>query len=61
MDGIAVLININYGLRKMRSVETKEELIAHIRYIKEAANNKEFGLEFLDLLPCNSYKIYSDK
>lgn len=34
--GIAVLININFGLNKYKSVATRDELFAHIRYIREA-------------------------
>jgi len=61
MHGIAVLININFGLKKKRCVNSKEELFAHIQYIRQATQKNQFGLEFLDLLPCNSYKIYSEK
>jgi hypothetical protein len=44
----------------MRSVKSKEELYAHIHLIREATKKNQFGLEFLDKLPANSYKIYSD-
>jgi hypothetical protein len=44
----------------MRSVKSKDELYAHIRVIREATKKNQFGLEFLDKLPVNSYKIYSD-
>jgi hypothetical protein len=60
LAGIAVLININFGLSRYRSVASKEEMYAHIRYIREATKKNQFGLEFLDKLPTNSYKIYSD-
>ncbi len=36
LAGIAVLININFGLSRYKSVASKEELYAHIRYIREA-------------------------
>ncbi len=64
MNGIAVLISINHGHhgpRKFRSVESHEELCTHMDYIRESAKFGKFCLEFLDKLPCNSYKIYSDK
>lgn len=44
----------------MKSVSSKDELFAHIQYIRQAAKKNQFGLEFLDKLPSNSYKIYSD-
>jgi hypothetical protein len=42
MNGIAVLISINHGLKKNRSVNSKEELFAHINLIREAAKYGNF-------------------
>jgi hypothetical protein len=59
--GIAVLVNLNQGIGLRRSVKSEEELLRHIKLIEWCTFEQLYTLEFLDMLPCNSFKIFSDQ
>ncbi len=58
---VAVLINLNLGLGLRRSVKDADELLRHTRLIEKFTQKQFYQLEFLDELPCGSYKIFSNQ
>jgi len=60
-NSIAVLINLNLGLGLRRSVKDETELLRHTKLIEKFTHKQFYQLEFLDELPCGSYKIFSDQ
>lgn len=55
-----MLINLNFG-PNFKKLEWKEKLIEHIRIIDECNQQSLYRLDFLEKLPCNSYKVFSKK
>lgn len=59
--GLAVLVNMNVGLNLKRSIRSRDEYLRHIELIKQCSREQLYFLEFLDRLPCKSYKVFGER
>ena len=58
---MAVLVNLNLGENSRECVKSEEELLRHIRLIEACTQEQMYGLDFLDRLPCTSFRVYCDQ
>ena len=58
---VAVLVNLNLGSGNRKSISNADGLLRHTKLIEKFIHRQFYQLEFLDELPCGSYKIFSDQ